>query len=230
MNSLFAKRRLGRRRAVFAVGALLIIVGAGYGSFSLLQYTEAPSAQNAGAVYGTKLPQEQANEGKETMPLPRNALDSYTVAADLPRAIYITKIGVAARLLPMGVNSDNSMQAPINTNDAGWYTGSSKPGQGGAMVIDGHASQTGTHYGLFGNLEKLVNGDKITVEQGDGTRFTYRVVHTEDVPESQVDMSKVMQPYGTATQGLNLITCAGEWVKGGSTLDHRILVFATPVS
>jgi LPXTG-site transpeptidase (sortase) family protein len=122
------------------------------------------------------------------------------------------------------------MQAPNNIYDAGWYTGSSKPGQNGAMVVDGHASQTGTHYGLFGRLESLADGDKITVEKGDGTKLSFTVAKVEVVAIKDVDMNQVMVPYNSSTQGLNLITCAGDWTKDGKTLDHRVIVFAVPAA
>jgi LPXTG-site transpeptidase (sortase) family protein len=212
------------RRLLLALGVVVIGVG------GFVAWKDNFGTQTPGAVANdTPATHVQANEGKDKTPLPKNTLADYKVAADAPRAIYINKLGVAARLLPMGVNADNSMQAPININDGGWYTGSAKPGKPGAMVVDGHASKTGTNYGLFGNLNKLNIGDKITVERGDGTKFTYQVAYTEEVPEDQVDMNKVMVPYGNAAQSINLITCAGEWTKDGKTLDHRIIVYATLV-
>ncbi len=156
-----------------------------------------------------------------------SSLTSYKVAPDFPRSIYIKNISVSARVMPMGVNSDRSMQSPSNAFDAGWYTASAKPGQAGAMLVDGHASQTGTHYGLFGYITKLKNGDQITIERGDGVRFNYVVAHTEVTPLANVDMNKLLVPYGGAKQGINLIACTGKWTSDKSTLDQRVLVFAT---
>lgn len=213
-------------------GCCIVLIGAGlsYTGLTLLAKPAPAAPQRTATIPGVTLPQKPANEGKDTTPLPPNTLASYHVAADLPRAIYISKIDVSARLLPMGVNADDSMQAPVNIYDGGWYTGSSKPGQVGAVVIDGHASQTGTHYGLFSRLDTLENGDVITVERGDGTRFDYTVVHTEIVAEKDVDMQKALLPYGDATHGLTLITCTGEWTADNKTLDHRVLVFASLTS
>jgi LPXTG-site transpeptidase (sortase) family protein len=174
----------------------------------------------------------QAAEGTDTTPLPSNTLASYTVAADLPRALRIEKLNIAARILPMGVNKDNSMQAPININDSGWYNGSSKPGEAGAMVIDGHSSATNSavHLGLFSALDTLENGDIVTVEKGDGTILSYKVIYKETVALDAVDMHKVMLPYGTAKEGLNLITCAGQWTDKNTTLDHRTIVYTERIS
>lgn len=225
-------KRFIRKDVAVGLMVALILTVTGYVSFDTWQTNNTvkqnlnPSVAAASADTTEHI---QANEGQDKSPLPKNALANYKVSAELPRAIYIKKLGVAARLLPMGVNGDSSLQAPLNINDAGWYTSSAKPGQGGAMVVDGHASQTGTNYGLFAKLDTLVEGDQLIVEKGDGTKLTYKVVHTEIDAESDVDMNKLMLPYGTATQGLNLITCAGEWTKDGKTLDHRVLVFTTLV-
>lgn len=216
------------RYVLVGCGAVIIL---GIGGFSIWRLGDYSQQRNAPSQVAQVAAQhDQTKEGKDQTPLPKNTLADYRVATDVPRAIYIDKIGVAARLLPMSVNADNSMQAPINTNDGGWYTGSAKPGQPGALVVDGHASKTGTNYGLFGNLDKLTVGDKITIERGDSTRFTYAVAYIEEVPEDHVDMKKVMVPYGDAAQGINLITCSGEWTRDGKTLDHRIIVYATLIS
>ena len=67
--------------------------------------------------------------------------------------------------MPMPVNGDGSMQAPINIYDAGWYTGGVRPGDKGAAVIDAHASGP-TRQGLFAYLDTLKQGDNIIVEKG----------------------------------------------------------------
>jgi len=170
--------------------------------------------------------QSQLPPGIDTTKPSADNLTNYTVAADLPRAIYIDKINVSARILPMGVNDDNSVQAPQNAYDAGWYNASTKPGQDGAMLIDGHSSETGTNVGLFGNLTTIVVGDQIIVERGDGVRFTYNVVNTTIEPVDGLDMSKMLIPYGGAKQGLNIISCTGKWNSDRSSLDQRLLVFA----
>ncbi len=169
-----------------------------------------------------------AAEGRDEKEVTDSVVDSYQVAPDVPRVITIEKANVRARLLPMGVNSDNSMQAPLNIFDAGWYTSSAKLGEPGATVVDAHASGP-TREGLFAYIDTLKPGDSISVERGDGKVFQYKVANTETVPLSKVDMRKVMKPYGDNTTGLNLITCAGSWLKGQRTYDHRIIVYAEPV-
>lgn len=170
----------------------------------------------------------QSNEGKDEAQVPKDAVKEYKVAPTMPRVITIPKANVYARLLPMDVNPDNSMQSPINIYDAGWYTGSAKPGDPGAAVIDAHASGL-TRLGLFAYLDTLKNGDLVHAERGDGQKYTYEVVHVEKVAKDKVDMQKLLRPYDNGAQGLNLITCAGEYLKDEKTFDHRVIVYTKRV-
>lgn len=168
------------------------------------------------------------DEGKDESEIPKSALSSYTVAPSLPRALYIEKLGVAARVMPMSINTDNSIQAPKNIFDSGWYNGSVKPGETGAMFIDGHASGA-TRQGLFAYLDTLKVGDKMQVEKGDGEKLNYKVVKVETVPLADVDMRKVLLPYGNVSKALNLMTCTGKWLPKEKTYDHRVIVYTEQV-
>lgn len=154
------------------------------------------------------------------------AINNYAVSPNLPRYIDITKLGVHARVLSMGVNSKNELQAPGNVYDAGWYNSSSQPGLPGAMLVDGHISSWTTH-GVFYGLNKLVVGDAITITRGDGHQFTYKVVRTAIMPSNQVDMSSLLVSQNTAKPGLNLISCSGDVIPGTNEFDKRIIVYTT---
>ena len=169
----------------------------------------------------------QAAEGRDETEIPVDTLGEYKVAADVPRILSVEKLNIEARILPMSVNPDNSMQAPLNIYDSGWYTGSVKPGESGAMVIDGHASGP-TREGLFAYIDTLREGDTLTIERGDGKLFTYTVRKVETIALENVDMSKLLKTYNGAEQGLNLITCAGEWLQEDKTFNKRTMVYATP--
>jgi len=170
----------------------------------------------------------QVSEDVDTTKPTVDVLANYRTAPDVPRALYIDKLGIRARVISVGTASDNSMQTPKNIYDSGWYTGSAKPGTIGAVVIDGHASGS-TRMGLFAYIDTLKSGDEIRIEQGDGTVFRYKVVHNQTTPMNDVDMSKVLQPYGGASQGLTLITCTGKWLPAQRTYDHRVIVYAERV-
>lgn len=166
----------------------------------------------------------RSSEGKDETKVSNDAIAKYRVAADLPRVITIEKLGVKARVLQMNVNSDGSMQSPINIFDAGWYTGSVKPGQPGASIIVGHASGT-TLGGVFNKLETLNAGDTISVERGDGKILRYQVIKKQTVKLSDVDMNSFIRPADGVSEGLNLMTCAGEWIKNSQTRNSRVMIF-----
>lgn len=149
---------------------------------------------------------------------------SYQVAPDLPRRITIPKIKVNARTLALGVKSDNQLKAPTNIYDTGWYQQSAKPGENGAILIDGHVHGP-SKPGVFYNLKKLVPGDSITVERGDGQVFTYKVVKSQSYSKDAVDMAAAITPVVPGQQGLNIITCNGSLK--GTSYEERLIVFAT---
>ena len=231
-------KKLAVRRSAVGLAVFLILASTGYISFttwqtntqakevlSSLEKSAKSDLVNKNLVEAEPKVQKTTAENSDK-PV-NNDLDQYQVASDQPRAIYINKINVAAKILPMGVNADSSLQAPVNAYDAGWYTSSAKPGQDGAILIDGHASETGTHYGLFGYLVDIVVGDEVIIERGDGVKFTYIVKNISTEPVDGLDMSKTLVPFGDAKQGVNLIACAGSWKADGSTLDQRLIVYAT---
>lgn len=212
--------------------ALFIILGTtGYVSVTTWQTNnQVKQAINSSkSVANSNSSTKSTSKSIDSDKSPNEALNNYKVAADLPRAIYINKINVAAKILPMGINDDNTLQAPTDALDTGWYTESAKPGQQGAILIDGHYSVDSSTIAVFNSLNNLSIGDQITIERGDGEKFNYQVVFMEDVPLADVDMNKMLVTYNNANQGLNLITCSGNLTTDGSTLDHRLLVYTVAI-
>ncbi len=150
---------------------------------------------------------------------------TYTVPPANPRYLDIPKLKVHGRVLALGVDRKNELKAPYGIYDAGWYDASAKPGENGAMLVDGH-SGIGRTRGIFHDLTKLVPGDDIVVQRGDGQTFTYKVVDVKVQDVGQVDMSTLLVSADTAKPGLNLITCAGDQIPGTFSLKQRVVVRA----
>jgi len=215
---------------LFWIGVgLIIIAGAGLFVYEQIRIEQAASrlandsSQVESAMSGADVVKgdSPANQTK------RNPLEGYTVAADRPRALYIDSLQIAARIIPVGLTG-KSIQAPTNIYDSGWYTGSAKPDQAGAMFIDGHASGS-TRLGLFAYLDTLKAGDKIRVEKGDGEMVHYEVKAVEIVSKDAVKMKKVLSPYGASEKGLNLMACTGTWIEAEKTYDKRVTVYTEQV-
>lgn len=179
-----------------------------------------------------KLPDQNAEATDETA-ISSRQIDEHQVQADYPKTIEIPNLKIRARVMPMGLNADKTIQAPTNINDTGWYTGSAKLGvKNGsqASFIDGHdIGRIGK--GIFYNLKDAKPSDEIIITRGNGDRLTYRVVKTEIVALKDVDMNKVLTSADINKPGLNLMTCDGAVVKqdGKVTQSHRLVVYSVMI-
>lgn len=204
------------------LAVVVLLVGA---MIAWKQYQGNKAAMEASRTTSVNAPYADESTPPSTDKPGKNEFDSYKVAADAPRYIFIPKISVEAIVKPMGLDGKGRIGAPANVHHAGWFTGSAKPGQPGAMIVDGHLSSWETA-GIFYDLKKLKTGDIITIERGDGKKFDYKVAKTQTYAADNVDMGAVLQPINPGKFGLNLITCAGNVIKGTNDFDKRLVVFA----
>jgi LPXTG-site transpeptidase (sortase) family protein len=154
---------------------------------------------------------------------------SYTVDKLVPKYIEIPAIHVEkSRIFGFGLLPNGQIATPDNTNDAGWYNGSGKPGEDGAVFIFGHVSSHANN-GLFHNLHNLKPGDKVMVTRGDDIVYTYQVISTTVYPSDHVDMGAALSPIDPTRASLNLMTCDGEPLSGTTTFDHRLVVFTSQI-
>ncbi|HSX30136.1 MAG TPA: class F sortase [Candidatus Saccharimonadales bacterium] len=204
----------------FAVA--LVVLGAGLAALSIgiLWHDHGSSPQPPPQTHSSR-------DAPSSIKPTAQAIADYTVPAASPKYITIPRIGVTnTRIITLGLTKSSQIAAPNNIHDTGWYNGSAKPGQEGAMFIYGHVSSW-TANGAFHDLKKLKPGDRVAITRGDNTVYSYRVVSTEVYPYTQVDMNKVLSPIDPKTPGLNLMTCTGKIIKGTSEFSERLVVFAT---
>lgn len=163
-----------------------------------------------------------------TQPVTSAARSSYVVAPDLPRYLKIPKIGVYARVLQVGVLASGALGTPPDIYDTAWYTGSAKPGDPGATLIDGHLDGAYAD-GVFWNLHKLAPGDQIQIIRGDGAVLTYQVVKTQAFDANDPNMMQsAITPITPGKSGLNLITCNGN-LNSKFQYNQRLVVYASQV-
>lgn len=160
----------------------------------------------------------------QTVPTVANSGISDEEFALLPRYLRISKLNINAHVEQVGVTAGNAMGVPSDMWNAGWYVGSAKPGQGGAAFMDGHS--TASRNGLFGKLDTLAAGDKLEVQRNDGVVIKYTVAKVSVVNRHKVDMAAMLQPYNMYKNGLNILSCAGQWIESEKTLENRVLVYA----
>lgn len=171
--------------------------------------------------------EEEVEEVIEEVPTQAEVI-TYTVPASHPRYLTIAKLGITnARIRALGQNSKGQMDTPKNIFDVGWYEGSSTPGTGGTMLIDGHNGGPNVH-GVFKDLPSLAEGDTITVERGDGAIFHYSVIENKEIPLDEADkyMRTAMVSPIAGTESITLITCSGSWSNKQKTYLSRQFVRA----
>lgn len=45
------------------------------------------------------------------------------------------------------------------------------------------------------------------------------------IRHDKVDMQSMLKPYGDVANGLDLMTCADNWIDNSTTLDKRVLIY-----
>ncbi len=140
-----------------------------------------------------------------------------------PIRIVIPAMGVSARIVPLGLNADRTLQVPDSFSEAGWFRGGPEPGERGPAVIVGHVdSMDGP--GVFYRLRALRSGDvvKVTLENGWTVRYVVRshlATPKNDFPTKLV--------YGhTEKPTLRLITCDGQFDTSTGHFVDNYIVFA----
>jgi LPXTG-site transpeptidase (sortase) family protein len=210
--------------ALSAMAVLLFTVGAAVNinSFLANKKIEAVVQAQNGDSQGNQ--QGGGSSRYDETPVTFDQLANYVVGKNDARYLKIEDIGVFARVIHLGLTPEGAVDSPQNVFDAGWYNKSARPGEKGATFIDGHYSGYRAG-GIFSRLDELNNGDKVQVERGDGKTLTYTVVAKERFDKDKVNMRKVLSVYGGGEYGLNLMTCAGDFIQNSETFDERLVVY-----
>ncbi len=218
--------KLSVPKVMIGMAVVLFVGGAVISALSLRTNQEVKAQVKSVATTQTK----QDDEGGLTAGIPDESgnpppIASHKVPAANPRVIRIAKTNTEARILALGIAPTGELKAPANIFDAGWHKDSAKPGEAGAMLLDGHVSGP-TKPGVFKKLGTLVSGDKIEIERGDGKKFIYTVTATKVFDADKLDMSSVMVSSVAGKPGLNIITCAGKYNKSTNKYEQRTVVYA----
>lgn len=136
-------------------------------------------------------------------------------------SLSIPSIGLIASVVSVGTTAQNAIDVPAG-RQVGYWNGSAQPGTPGAAFLDGHVD------GIFSRLNNLAINQMISVNY-EGQTFNYRVVYREVLALEGIDMGRVLSTYGYASEGLNIMTCAGTYVPSTGTYDHRLVVYAVRV-
>lgn len=143
-------------------------------------------------------------------------------AKALPTRLIIPKINVDALIKYVGVTAAGVMEVPDTAINVGWFKLGPQPGEHGSAVIAGHFDGKNGEAGVFMNLYRLKEGDKIYVEDNKGASiaFVVREISIYDPGYANSVFS------ASESAHLNLITCDGVWDGARKSYDKRLVVFA----
>ena len=106
-----------------------------------------------------------------------------------PVSIVVPAAGIDARVVPVGLRADRTMEVP-GVDLAGWYEPGPRPGQAGPAVIVGHVdSRDGP--AVFHRLGELRRGDRIAVGQQGGARRSFVVERVERAPKEALPTERI---------------------------------------
>lgn len=155
---------------------------------------------------------------------PNPARYKWQGADDEPKYIDLPTIASGGFIQKVGVDQNKQVAVPDNIHIAGWFVDMVKPGQNGLSIIDGHVDGRG-RAGIFNNLINLKQNDKFTVELGNGSKLTYKVMDVKSVKTAEAANLLFSQNPKVKKQ-LNLITCGGNFDTQSRQYQERVIISA----
>ncbi len=203
---------------VICLALILFISVAGFSSLRSGNHAEANRSYSRASI------EPMIDNGNEITERRPTNIQSYQVAGNLPRIFHIDDMGLSARVRRVGVGTETEIRLPSNIYDAGWYEGSVKPGEVGAVVLTGHASGP-SKPGIFHDLAELKPGDEIRLETGDGKTYIYYVAKLQAFRD--VDpLEPMLATAVPGVPGLNLVTETGAYDTKSNSYNKRLVVYA----
>ncbi|GIG91804.1 class F sortase [Plantactinospora endophytica] len=167
-------------------------------------------------------PTPDASGGASATPVPAGRV----LTRSEPIKIMISRIGVDATIMPLGLNSDGMVQVPplAKAELAGWYQLGPTPGEPGNSVIVGHVDSKEIGPAVFFRLGALLPGDTIEVIRRDGSLATFAVDGVKSYPKRAFPTELVYGP--SEAPGLRLVTCGGDFDERTGSYPDNIIAFA----
>ena len=144
-----------------------------------------------------------------------------------PARLRVESIDIDADVLPIGLDRNRALAVPRRADITGWWSGGYAPGEAGPTVIVGHYDSKKAP-GVFAKLKDVAEGDTISIEQSDGSVFTYTIVLVERLHKTAFPTEKV---YGkTELSTLRLVTCGGKFNRRTGHYEDNVIAYAELVS
>jgi hypothetical protein len=165
------------------------------------------TAEPSGPVIGFSMarPVTSAPAAKPASPVPPAAP---VVPRSMPVTLSIPAIGVSVPVSELGLNPDNSVEVPANSQEVGWYDLGPSPGQTGSAVILGHVD-TYQGPGVFFEVKSLTPGDEVSVTLANGAVAHFAVSSVVLYSKDNFPDEEVYGPHGGSD--LQIVTCGGQF-------------------
>ncbi|MFJ6572452.1 class F sortase [Streptomyces sp. NPDC091292] len=201
-----------KKRAPWGVIALVLLTGLALIRNGSGEFDVGPPQPATAAAADTRAQADDTVKEQETLPFS---------AAD---RVGIPAIQVDAPIVPVGLDADGWVDAPPpeDPNLAGWYSGSSSPGEKGTAVVVGHVDNK-QGPAVFYGLGALKKGNKIDVRRKDQKIAVFEIYGIEVFQKQNFPGDRVYGNTGHAE--LRVITCGGGFSQQ-SGYDGNVVVFA----
>ena len=140
-----------------------------------------------------------------------------------PLRVLIPRVGVNARIIPVGVETTGTMEVPADVRTVGWYRFGPSPGLPGSTVLIGHVDSRAAGPGVFFGLSELEPGDRIRVLASRRRWESFEVV-ARSLWEKDRLPRQLFSREGDPV--LTLITCGGSFDSAAGRYTHNVVVTA----
>ena len=143
--------------------------------------------------------------------------------ATVPTYLRIRAIDVATDVSGLGLNHDNTVEVPVEPDDAGWFNRGPAPGRPGSAVILGHVDSA---HGpaVFFRLRHLETGDRVHVGLSDGKTVHFAVRRVATYPNERFPAQRVYAG-SPRRPALNLVTCGGAFDPAAGGYQANVVVY-----
>ncbi|PJE97090.1 class F sortase [Streptomyces carminius] len=147
-------------------------------------------------------------------------------AAAEPVRIRVPRLGLTARVGPVGVEEGGTVEVPADAGSAGWYRYGPPPGaDAGSAVLVGHVDDRTGELGAFAKLYGIRPGDAVTVARRGAPAVRYEVTARETVAKDRLP-AEVFRRTGQPV--LTLVTCAPPYDRERGGYQRNLVVYAVP--
>jgi hypothetical protein len=218
-------RRLRIRNSRAAAFSLVLaVLGATLTIIGLRTDDALPAPEIAGLAWeNVPAPSPGATTG------PTGPTKSGGLRRSAPSRLDIPAIGVHTAVTAIGLRRDGTLDTPPLRSDApaGWYQGSSTPGEPGPAIVVGHVDTARDGPAIFFRLRELKAGDTLSVRRTDRSVARFQVTKVASYPKKAFPSDEVYGP--TAVPALRLITCGGSFDRDRGSYRSNIVVFAVAI-